>query len=1077
MSTYFKLGARIDGLATTPTAGGNTALSASSRPVQQFTGTLSQTITLPDATTLKIPRRFDILNRSTQQITVNNFGGALVATIPADSQRYFLVTDISTSNGVWQTAGVSSGGGGSTGVSASDKLNLLGGLAGLYADSDTLVSRIVKVNPEEVGGQTLLVKAPLLQQLAWPVGGVLNGYGYTIAGTDSGGLGTNVLYRYNDDNDFFLSRATLSSVKTNGAAFTLNGKLYAIGGHSSTGDSQVYDDVTNLWAAITAISTSQRVGQVGFALEYGYAAGGTDGATASANLSLYNDVTNQWYSRQPMSTAKVGGGLFMFDNIPHVHSGSTDSGAMSPVATMFIYNVASNSWRSGASRTTALAQSGSATSTSSGFVGGGYNASVSVATAEEYSNLSQKWSARRDIGLARHGLAGFSLNGSGYICGGRTIPANGYATNVEKYTNAAFYSFGIVKKSNAIPTSLLVAALTKDFSPNLLVQIRTDDSNWKNLTSGVDSAVKQGESISIKLTESHSLMVAGGGSPQIATSELHNPVTITWTSRASMITARGGGWQFPIDGYGYAGGAGTGAGTANERYHDITNVWASRTVSPAARDRTMSHNLNGYGYVYSTSGTNTNNQLKYNAALDSWSIPSSTYPTPNGYALGYSLAGFGYIIGGDNVGTTLTQNAQYNDVADVFVLKAAVHNVQQGASSPFEGLGYVHGGYNGGAISTVSSYNPSTNAWTARTSLVTAQFSMRGDYVYGYLYQMSGTASPTSVFRFNPSANTWSSSLTAMGSAREFPQVVMPGFFRNYEVRVGIPADYVGVGSAFWVSKNSVAAPSINREGIALGGFGYLANNAATYKFDPVANMYTAKQAPTGFGAAHNGGFSLTGYGYLCGEFNGTTTSTVVRVFNPTTETWISGTSLNSSQGTSARASLNDFGYITSGNNNLAYVGTNQRYSASTLSWTNRASSYAAEAVRNFVINGFFYINGGFNATWILTTSQYNDFADTWTTKANNLTGSYAQSGHNVGGKGLVTGGNITPSHAASAISELYNVDLNAWTAYLSMNTAKTTQGVFYLNDSYYTQDGSGNFDVLVPSVKNAVLGLALEIK
>lgn len=1075
MSTYFKLGARIDGLATTPTAGSTTALSAASRPVQQFTGTLTQTITLPDATTLKIPRRFDILNRSTQPITVNNFGGALVATIPADSQRYFLVTDISTANGSWQTAGVSSGGGNS-GVSASDRLNLLGGLAGLYADSDTFVSRKVKFNPEEVGGQTLIVKTSLPTPQAWPVGGVLNGYGYSIAGTTTGAVNTDVLYRYNDDNDFFLSRAVLSSVKTNGTSFTLNGKLYAIGGHSSTGDSQVYNDVTNTWAAITATSTNQRVGSVGFTLEFGYIAGGTDGVTPSAELLLYSDVTNQWYSRQNMSAPKVGGSLFMFDNIPHVHSGSTDSGATSPSATMFIYNVSTNAWRSGISRNTALAQSGGSVSGPSGFVGGGYNGSISVATAEEYSNVLQKWSARLDISLARHGILGFNLNGSAYIGGGRTIPANGYSAIFEKYTNAAFVNLGVVKASNSVPTSILVAALTKDFSPNLLVQIRTDGSNWKNLTSGIDSALKIGESIVTKFVENHSLMVAGGGSPQVATSELHNPVTITWTARASMITPRGGGFQFPIDGYGHAGAGGAPPNTAHERYHDITNSWASRTAITQGRDRTMSHNLNGFGYVYSTSGTSTNNQQKYNSALDSWTIPSSTYAVANGYALGYSLAGHGYIIGGESGGSVFTNNYQYSDVLDAFTSKAAVHTVSQGGSVPFEGLGYVHGGYNGGDIATVSSYNPSTNAWTARTSLATAQRAQRGDYVFGYIYQISGTASPTSVFRFNPYQNTWSSSLTALSTAREYPQIVMPGFFRGYEVRLGIPVNYAGLGDGVWTSAANVTTNHNVGAGLNIGGFGYMlggfvgggSQTAQTDRYDETLDIW-AVSTPNSSALYSVAAFELEGRGHRAAGQAGTNTH---EALDPVLKVWTTLTNIIGGVADYAQGStLNGRGYVLGASG----ASTAQYYKNATNAWVATTSPGAGLQSARWAQNGFIYLAGADGTS--IATQKFNDVTEVWSSSASM---NVARRGHAVlhNGFGLMAGSGT--SYVSS--SELYNDIGNFWRLSATMVLGSGYHTPFALQNASYFAGGWNGGSVLntqrfSSGIKNAVLGLALEIK
>jgi len=103
-TTYIKNGAMHEGVISTATSGGNTALSVSSRTVQQFTGALTHTAVLPDATTLAVGRRFKLINRSTQALTVNSFGGALLQAVPSGSASEFIVTSIATSAGTWDAA-------------------------------------------------------------------------------------------------------------------------------------------------------------------------------------------------------------------------------------------------------------------------------------------------------------------------------------------------------------------------------------------------------------------------------------------------------------------------------------------------------------------------------------------------------------------------------------------------------------------------------------------------------------------------------------------------------------------------------------------------------------------------------------------------------------------------------------------------------------------------------------------------------------------------------------------------------------------------------------------------------------
>ena len=73
--------ARIMGYTSTATAGATTTLTNTSSQYQLFTGTLTQTITLPVTSTLTQGWTFHIVNNSTGNLTVNSSGGNLVVTV------------------------------------------------------------------------------------------------------------------------------------------------------------------------------------------------------------------------------------------------------------------------------------------------------------------------------------------------------------------------------------------------------------------------------------------------------------------------------------------------------------------------------------------------------------------------------------------------------------------------------------------------------------------------------------------------------------------------------------------------------------------------------------------------------------------------------------------------------------------------------------------------------------------------------------------------------------------------------------------------------------------------------------
>jgi hypothetical protein len=103
----------IDNAATTPTAGTTTTLTVASAKTQQFTGSSTQTVVLPNATTLVVGYQFWIINRSSGAVTVNMNGGSLLQTLAASSFALLTLLNNGTAAGTWDSA-YSSGGGSGT---------------------------------------------------------------------------------------------------------------------------------------------------------------------------------------------------------------------------------------------------------------------------------------------------------------------------------------------------------------------------------------------------------------------------------------------------------------------------------------------------------------------------------------------------------------------------------------------------------------------------------------------------------------------------------------------------------------------------------------------------------------------------------------------------------------------------------------------------------------------------------------------------------------------------------------------------------------------------------------------------
>lgn len=95
----------LEGYTTTATAAGTTTLTVSSTWEQFFTGSSTQTVTMPDATTLALGHSFFIVNSSTGAVTVNKNGGTAIIVMPANSTVVVTCTSIGTAAGSWAVAG------------------------------------------------------------------------------------------------------------------------------------------------------------------------------------------------------------------------------------------------------------------------------------------------------------------------------------------------------------------------------------------------------------------------------------------------------------------------------------------------------------------------------------------------------------------------------------------------------------------------------------------------------------------------------------------------------------------------------------------------------------------------------------------------------------------------------------------------------------------------------------------------------------------------------------------------------------------------------------------------------------
>ena len=100
----------IEGCTVVSTAGGTTTLTVASTPIQQFTGSTTQTLVMPNATTLVVGAQYWVANRSTGVVTVNANGGSGIQNMAGGSQMLLTLVANGSSAGTWDVGYLTAGG-------------------------------------------------------------------------------------------------------------------------------------------------------------------------------------------------------------------------------------------------------------------------------------------------------------------------------------------------------------------------------------------------------------------------------------------------------------------------------------------------------------------------------------------------------------------------------------------------------------------------------------------------------------------------------------------------------------------------------------------------------------------------------------------------------------------------------------------------------------------------------------------------------------------------------------------------------------------------------------------------------
>ena len=192
------------------------------------------------------------------------------------------------------------------------------------------------------------------------------------------------------------------------------------------------------------------------------------------------------------------------------------------------------------------------------------------------------------------------------------------------------------------------------------------------------------------LLQNGQVLVAAGyneniSPPFLASAELYNPSTGSWTSTGSLHTAR--------------------------IYHTMTLLPNGQVLVTG-----------GYNVTFSTINILASAEL-YNPAKGTWTLTSRMHTARTGHAATLLTTGQVLVAAGEN-NTQLTSAERYNPSTGTWTLTGSLHaaRVQHTATLLQNGQVLVAGGQNGSTFLVgAERYNPSTGSWTTTGSLHTAR--------------------------------------------------------------------------------------------------------------------------------------------------------------------------------------------------------------------------------------------------------------------------------------------------------------------------------------------------------------------
>jgi len=571
---------------------------------------------------------------------------------------------------------------------------ILYAVGGEVANDCTFVNTLVAYDPL---ANTWTFKAPMPTKRQGLRAGVVNGVLYAVGGSTGCGPRTGSVEAYDPASDTWTTKASMPTPRTTHAVGVVNGVLYAVGGFSGAPLSTVeaYDPVANTWTTKAPMPTARSGLAVGVVNGLLYAVGGSDGTanpTIPTTVEVYDPVANTWTTRAPMPTGRSSLAAGVVNGILYALGGGPATGGI--VAIVEAYDPFADTWTTAPPMPTARIELGADVVNGVLYAVGGHGP-PNLATNEAFTPApapgSGTWTTKAPMPTARTGVATGEINGQLYVMGGVSNPppafplptayevydpaTNTWATIASAPTSRAYAgAAGIAGKLYVVG-----GCINSDCNSttNILEVFDPATNTWATKAAMPTARNEMGVGVvGGKLYVVGGITSSGGLANIVATLEVYDPATNTWTTETSMPTAREHVGGAVINGKFYVVGGQSSAGpvvATLEVYDPATNTWTTKTPMPQARNVLGAGEVNGILYAVSgtlADGTTVNTVEAYDPATDSWTtvapIPTArSSPRPQG------INGVLYVAGSGSGNTPITTLEAFTPVVPFAPLNQA----------------------------------------------------------------------------------------------------------------------------------------------------------------------------------------------------------------------------------------------------------------------------------------------------------------------------------------------------------------------------------------------------------------------